>query len=58
MKKYIMPTIKVKQIETEAILAASDPASNKLYDDDADEIKSADDIEAKQYHDTSLWDED
>lgn len=56
MKKYIMPTIKVKEVEIEQILAGSDPngASDSL---DQNNPLQEEDIEAKKYGNVSVWDE-
>lgn len=54
MKKYIMPTIKVKEVEIEQILADSDPASDSL---DSDTSLQEEEIEAKKYGNVSVWDE-
>ncbi len=56
MKSYIVPTIKVKKIDVEVILAASNPASSSLNDEDV--IKNPEEIEAKKYGNVSLWDDD
>ena len=56
MKKYIEPTIKVKEIVLEDFMAAS-PADNSL--DKENKIQSSSDIEAKQFDGgSSLWEED
>lgn len=57
MEKYIKPAIKVKEIELEAILAASDPtapADTRL--DDGNPVDDVTLIESKR-NNTSLWDE-
>lgn len=54
MKKYIMPTIKVKEVEIEQILAGSDPASDSL---DSGNPLQEEEIEAKKYGNVSVWDE-
>lgn len=57
MEKYIKPTIKVKEIELDAILAASDPtapADTRLDDDTP--VSDVTIIESKR-NNTSLWDE-
>ena len=54
---YIVPTIKVKTIEMEAILAGSEEvASTSLSDED--EINSSDEIEAKPNIGGYSWDDD
>lgn len=58
MEKYIKPSIKVKEIEFEAILAASDPnspADEQL--DDTNTINDASAIESKKFGNVSCWDE-
>lgn len=57
MEKYIKPTIKVKEIELETILAASNPtapAETRLDDDNP--VSDVTRIESKR-NNTSLWDE-
>lgn len=58
MEKYIKPSIKVKEIELEAILAGSDPnspAEESL--DDENLINAASAIESKKFGNVSCWDE-
>lgn len=55
MKKYIMPTIKVKEVEIEQILAGSNPASDSL--DGENEIDTPEAIESKKYGNVSVWDD-
>lgn len=55
MKKYIIPTIKVKEVEIEQILAGSNPASETL--DGKSQLETSDDIEAKKYGSVSVWDD-
>ena len=56
MKEYVVPTIKVKKIEMETILAGSNPASSSL--DDKDKITSPDEIEAKENLNGFSWDDE
>ena len=59
MEKYMKPTIKVKEIEIESILAAVSggdaPAEEEL--DDKNEIQDAAAIESKKYGNVSSWDD-
>ena len=58
MEKYIKPSIKVKEIELEAILAGSDPlapAEEQL--DEEHTIEEASAIESKKYGNVSCWDD-
>lgn len=58
MKKYIEPTIKVKEIEVEEILAASlNGVSNDL-NSDSNEALDETTIQSKQFGNVSSWDED
>ena len=53
-KYYIIPTIKVKEMETESLMAGSDL---NVYDDDDDEtIDNGNDIQSKpMYGDFNVW---
>ena len=58
MEKYMKPTIKVKEIEIESILAAQSelaPADEEL--DDTNEIQDVNAIESKKYGNVSSWDD-
>ena len=58
MEKYMKPTIKVKEIEIESILAAESgkaPADEGL--DNENEIQDANAIESKRYGNVSSWDD-
>lgn len=55
MKKYIEPTIKVKEIELEDMIAAS-PGAEKEFDETTD--LEGDAVESKQFGNVSSWDED
>lgn len=55
MKKYIEPTIKVKEIELEDMIAAS-PGAEKELDKTTDLERDA--VESKQFSNVSSWDED
>lgn len=55
MKKYIEPTIKVKEIELEDMIAAS-PGAEKELDKTTD--LEGDAVESKQFGNVSSWDED
>lgn len=58
MEKYMKPTIKVKEIEIESILASqSDPAPAEETLDDENEIQNAAAIESKKYGNVSSWDD-
>lgn len=58
MEKYIKPSIKVKEIELEAILAGSDPKSPAEENlDDDNPINDASAIESKKFGNVSCWDE-
>ncbi len=55
MKKYIEPTIKVKKIELEDMIAAS-PGAEKELDKTTD--LEGDAVESKKYGNVSFWDDD
>lgn len=58
MEKYMKPTIKVKEIEIESILASeSNPAPAEQDLDDINEIQDAAAIESKKYGNVSSWDD-
>lgn len=59
MKKYVKPSVKVKQMEIDAILAASNPSSAPAAEflDDENVINDASMIEAKAHSNVSCWDE-
>lgn len=58
MEKYIKPSIKVKEIEIESLLASESsvaPADQNLDDDNP--INDASAIESKKFGNVSCWDE-
>ena len=58
MKKYIMPAIKVKEIDTEDILAASPGQPREEFDRDTNSELGEGDVASKRYGHVSCWDED
>lgn len=58
MKKYIMPTIKVKKIDTEDILAASPGQPREDFEPDASSELGEGDVASKRYGHVSCWDDD
>lgn len=57
MKKYIQPSIKVKEIELEAILAASGETPSKELQNDEQITNGATEVLSKEAPSYSAWDE-
>ena len=55
MKKYIEPTIKIKEVELEDMIAAS-PGASRTFDNEND--LDSNEIESKKFSNTSFWDDD
>lgn len=58
MKKYIEPTIKIKEIELEDMIAASPNGVSNDLNTDASEALDETTIQSKKIGNASFWDDD